>query len=791
MKQGRIWGILALLIVIVGAWFFYVSALPTAADSPQAPPSTGHSVQLLQSDAEAIRLSVDLDDPTVEQVEIEGRAYDRITLDGFVSSAEAGKPQVPTRRVLLGIPPGAEYEIHVSAAESTALPGEYDLPPAPTPVRNRDLDPGNPFAESAQAGEWAYLRDDLAYAADGLYPASLAGVADEGFIRNQRFIALQLYPLQYNPVTGQALFHRRFTVEVRLVYPHGLRDVGTRQPAGQFEELLASSLLNYESAMDWRGVEELDTEPGRAVPLQGTSYKIMIDQDGIYQVTRAELEAAGVPVSTIATDTFKLYYQGQEVPIRVFEAGGVLDYFWFYGQKETTKFTDTNVYWLTYGGDPGLRMAQVGAPLSATVPISTHYATTVRLEEDVDYRSTLPWSPDSDHWFWDYTFYPGTKPILDLDATLHQPFTGSYSATLKVAMVGYNEASAVNPDHCVRTSFNGQLLDEHLWDGNTDQQDLELAFDAPLLLDGLNLVRVEGCVTSATADITFYDWFEIDFRRAFRAIDDTLLFDVLQPGWQYQLDGFLTDTVEIFDVSQVYSTSYLVDFTVALSGVGYAATFFDASALAGDRYLALTHDQFKSPVAIVEDVPSTLADPANQANYIVIAPGEFMTDIQPLVDYRSAGGLDVFVADLEDVYDEFSFGVLDPEAIRDFLSYAYHAWTPPAPTYVLLVGDGHLDFKNHNNLGRPNILPPYLAWIDPWLGETAADNRYVAVAGADILPDMYLGRLPAESAAELQAMVGKTISYEVSPAPGAWNQNVVFVTDDYPDAAGNFYAASD
>ena len=164
--------------------------------------------------------------------------------------------------------------------------------------------------------------------------------------------------------------------------------------------------------------------------------------------------------------------------------------------------------------------------------------------------------------------------------------------------------------------------------------------------------------------------------------------------------------------------------------------------------------------------------------------------MQPLVDHREAQGLAVQVVELEPIFDEFNYGIYSPEAIRDFLAYAYHNWSGDAPSYVLLVGDGTYDYKGNLSQGNPNLLPPYLAWVDPWIGETAADNRYVTVSGDDPFPDMHIGRLPAETTAQLVTMVAKTIAYETNPAPRDWTERVLFVTDD-PDSAGDFYAYSD
>jgi hypothetical protein len=80
--------------------------------------------------------------------------------------------------------------------------------------------------------------------------------------------------------------------------------------------------------------------------------------------------------------------------------------------------------------------------------------------------------------------------------------------------------------------------------------------------------------------------------------------------------------------------------------------------------------------------------------------------------------------------------------------------------------------------------------VDPWWGETAADNRYAAVVGGDILPDVLLGRLPVSSPAEASALVSKIVQYEREPAPGRWKAQHAFVAD-HADVAGDFARALD
>ena len=147
------------------------------------------------------------------------------------------------------------------------------------------------------------------------------------------------------------------------------------------------------------------------------------------------------------------------------------------------------------------------------------------------------------------------------------------------------------------------------------------------------------------------------------------------------------------------------------------------------------------------------------------------------------------MVDVQDVYDEFGGGLMSAEAIRDFIAYAYGNWAKPAPSRVLLVGDGNYDFRGYKSTA-PTFVPPFLEMVDPDAGETATDNRFVAVTPGDILPDLDIGRLPANTPAEATVMVNKVLAYE-SQASAPWQKQVLFVADDLEGGGGNFYQYSD
>jgi hypothetical protein len=105
---------------------------------------------------------------------------------------------------------------------------------------------------------------------------------------------------------------------------------------------------------------------------------------------------------------------------------------------------------------------------------------------------------------------------------------------------------------------------------------------------------------------------------------------------------------------------------------------------------------------------------------------------------------------------------------------------------VLLLGDGTYDFKDYLQTGVVNQVPPLM--VETSYLWTASDPAYGTVNGEDLLPDLAIGRLPAATLEEVQAMVEKILAYETGTA--SFEAPVVMVADN-PDTAGNFTADAD
>jgi hypothetical protein len=159
--------------------------------------------------------------------------------------------------------------------------------------------------------------------------------------------------------------------------------------------------------------------------------------------------------------------------------------------------------------------------------------------------------------------------------------------------------------------------------------------------------------------------------------------------------------------------------------------------------------------------PSSWSQGQEGYDLVIISHRDFLNSLQALKSLRESQGLRVALIDVEDLYDEFSFGSKSPQAIKDFLSRAKTSWSKP-PRFVLLVGDATFDPRDYLGMGNMDFVPTKL--IDTGYLETASDDWFVDFNN-DGLPEMAVGRLPVRTVDELDVVVSKILGYEqASPA---------------------------
>jgi len=508
---------------------------------------------------------------------------------------------------------------------------------------------------------------------------------------------------------------------------------------------------------------------------------ISVNTKGLYHLSAdAIAQALGVSdaevTSWVRRGRLALTNQGLPVAFQAAPQGNGIS---FYGEDIDSPYTDFNVYQLTRGKGKKIRLIDGTGPDPGT---GRETFTDLRhVEEDHWALTGLYDNPEDDYWVWDY-IVSGDANLGSKDFVL--PAVGladTGQAELAVHLKG-GSATATQPDHHVEIMLNGTIIGEGEWDG-TAGYDLTLPFDNTLLNDGDNTVTVTGLLdTGADHSIFYVNSLDLTYRRYYRAVNDQLLVRG-DENEVVTVDGFTAEAIQVFDVTDPWNTRQIKAVTIDGTGGNHRVSFVPDKPQS--QYLVLTNDTALSPLALTPDWLSTLRDTENQADYLIIAPEVLMTAAQRLADHRQGRGLMAMVVDLQNIYNEFNNGIANPEAIHDFLSYAYHNWLQ-APRYVVLAGEGDYDYKDNQGY-EGNLVPPILVSTPD--GLFASDNQYADVEGFDGVPDLIIGRLPVLTPEALDALVNKIIAYE-NAGSGNWTGKVLMLADD-PDGGGNFPVDSD
>jgi len=723
-------------------------------------------IRILESDGTGVTLELQTNAFDTMAIEANGKIFERLRIPDYIHgfTESVGAPELPMKGILIDLPEGKTAGLRILEKEDKTHSG-YRIYPVPEKAVQGE-------GETAHIAE-VFAMDEAAYGTDAYYPDAAARLGKTYTFRDRQKLQILFYPLAFNPQTGEIIHYTRIRVRV------------------DYQDIRARSLMKEGTETASRRLKSW------ALPSEDPAYKISLSDEGIYRLGRGELDANVIDVDGMDLSQVRLYNLGEEVAISIYDPNkdnhlDSGDYIEFYAtpiDAGYAKYAKNNVYWFTTSGGAGepKRMAEIdGAPASAADPNTHTY--TVHYEEDQYYVGSATGDDSIDRWFFDINSYPvvgagfagGGNPV---DFTLSVPGVAG-SGSLKISMWGYYDT-----DHAVDVSVNGALVGTFTW---SDIAFYQAAIDDVDLSEGENTVTLtcNSGTDPDDLDTIFVDWFEVEYPRDFSANGNTLKFSY-EAGYRYRISGFTGDDLLGFDITSPGEVQRIKDFQISGSGpyTLECEPLYDTNITGERTYLLLSSERVKTPTGISQDQSSNLSDSENGADYILITHMDLGWDpngdaypwLSDLVSLRQGQGLRVKVVDVEDIYDEFSYGIPTPQAVKDFLTHAYANWTGPAPQYVLLAGDGTYDPKNNWDWFQQDTtttyLPPYLAFTK-YGGETATDEWFVRVSGADAIPDMYIGRLPAANADQASVMVNKMIAYETASNTKTWEKNVLLFADN-------------
>ncbi len=539
--------------------------------------------------------------------------------------------------------------------------------------------------------------------------------------------------------------------------------------------------------LDWVAVnsEQRSFRAARETLLRGLSEKsaeIRVSSDGWVRITQAQLAAAGVDLSGQQANNIAVRLGSETLPARVnladktFGPGSTIEF--FAKAVKNSLYTTTAVYRIEIGR--ALALAEVDARTTglSVGPEVPAVADTLVLNNNTTYSFS---SPIEDPWFSFRALRSGGAAVgvgsinfTLTDRVAPAPVAGngapkpSVSAlltadeTLEVSFWGGLDYAGSTPDHLAVFKLNGTVLGQAQFDGFAARTQ---RFKLPQgsLLSGANTFTVElPNSTGYAADIVNVESVSVGYTRKLSpqadrlsvVLPETPIAALIRGGGADQLNA---STFVVTGLSGAPMVAVLeragAQSLLKTDAVSAGSLRIELAAQAGDRLSLMPIENGVLPTAAI-----ALTDPiaGTKASYLIISHPSFIANLSPLVLAKQSQGFSVKVVDVEAIYRYYSAGVVDPAAIQLAIRRAQQQL---GTTHVLLVGGDTYDYQNVLGINSVSFIPTNYRRSGPIIAFMPSDAVYADTDGNGV-PNVAIGRWPVRTLAELNALLGKSLSYQ-------------------------------
>ncbi|MET0300415.1 MAG: type IX secretion system sortase PorU, partial [Flavitalea sp.] len=551
-----------------------------------------------------------------------------------------------------------------------------------------------------------------------------------------------------------------------------------------------------------------------SVLASGSWYKISVNAPGVYRIDLPFLSRLGIPTNNLSSASFRLFGNGGgmnsenpagsyvddliENPVFIQDGGdGILsgnDYILFYApgphhwQKDSANtgfrhiknlYSEESFFYISFAGN-GIRIPQAQAIPGTNVNINSFND---RYFHELD---TINFLSSGKDWFGEeFSNLPGKTLSLSFPLEFPGIEAGTATVNAKLLARSFNTGSRFN------LRINGQPLTQvdlpavgnGIYDAFARVQTIAAAFTG----NGNSVNLAFDYNPGGFNAQGWLDWFTVQLRRQLTmAGTQQLLFRDLNsvlPGHRgsFTINGAAAET-RVWDV-----TDPVRPFAIATTLNGNQMNFTaDCSVLR--EYIAFNSTGFlqPQPVGRVEN-QNLHGQPF--ADYLIITHTSLLGQAQRLASYhQQQNQLRTLVITTDQIYNEFSSGVADPSAVRDFVKMFYDRANGDSlnrPKYLLLFGDGSFDYKKRI-AGNTNFVPVYesaesLAPLETYTSDDFfgfLDNDDNINTGGTHLLDIGIGRIPAGNDAQARAIVDKITGYHTPASLGPWRTEMTYIADD-------------
>ncbi len=539
-------------------------------------------------------------------------------------------------------------------------------------------------------------------------------------------------------------------------------------------------------------------------------YRFKIYEDGIYRITYGNMLAAGIPVASVAPERFQIFGRGQEIYIHVHnQSTGVWssgDYIEFYAQKndgwydsalyrfpeyqpdrEYSLFTDTATYYLTWNNSFNNKrlslendnnyQAYTAAPYVIKDLYKSYNSKYIDGVPLITNNNGTVYDPEyaQGEGFYDFPFYLGGSRTLSVSTK--NAYSNGQQAEVSFVLMGASNYSGANPDHHVRIQFAGQTMDtifegykmlkiskniaaSALGSNNTSFtfssiNDLGSGADR----NAVSYIEIKYPHTTAFENSDFFEFDVPDATQAktyleisnFNGGNSPLLYDidnhkrilVTKSGSIYKTlipnSGSVKHCV-LVGQSKIHNG-------ISLEPVGFNAQFKDyITQYPNADYIIITHKS-------------------------LTASSSSFYNVDDYAAYRNSTGYNVMVVDIDDLYDQYSYGIAkNPMAIRNFMKRAIGELNN-IPKNLFIIGKAYY----------PDVYRKTAQYFNETLVPSFGSPPSDVLLTAHILDTTYrqavpTGRLAAKNLDHLDLYLNKVMQYEdpnLNP-PAEWKKKALF-----------------
>lgn len=224
---------------------------------------------------------------------------------------------------------------------------------------------------------------------------------------------------------------------------------------------------------------------------------------------------------------------------------------------------------------------------------------------------------------------------------------------------------------------------------------------------------------------------------------------------------------------------------IMVTSAGPGGITFRSQGKGPERFVAFTAGNLPSPLIKSSPEPNQDLHGSTPADMVIVAHPLFIEYAEKIAEIHiNNSGLTSIIVTPQQIYNEFSGGIQDISAIRNFLRMKYERQkgTGHPLKYLLLFGDGSFDNRKLPP-DNPNFIPTYQSQNSTaYTASYTSDDFYGLLEegegeGSGSV-DIGIGRFPVSDTAEAGILVAKTRAYLDPANRGEWKTRICIVADD-------------